>query len=198
MDLTNVLVMTSHLVAIMNPIGKIPIVALIVENLDAVRVRKIFRVVGIAIPTLMIIFALTGKLILEGLGVSVDAFRIAGGILLMAIAIDTLRVGMPKTAEIEPEEFILVPVVTPMIVGPGTITTLILLSTTYPIPEVILACLLSSGITYILIRYSRELSKLLGKSLLRLIGRFMSLIIAALAIQMILIGISNFLRSNLI
>ncbi len=95
----------------------------------------------------------------------------------------------------EPEEFVLVPIVTPLLVGPGTITELILFSALYPIYEVIIAALLSSAFTYVVIRFSQPLLRKLGSNTLKVLGRFMSLIIAALAIGMILTGATNYIES---
>jgi multiple antibiotic resistance protein len=143
----------------------------------------------------MVIFAVLGRYILEAFGVDLNAFRIAGGILLVAIAIDTLRTGTPRVGESGVEEFILVPVVTPLLVGPGTITTLILFSATYPVYQVVIASIVSAAVTYVIIRLSGILLRRLGGSFLRLLGRFMSLIIAALAVDMVLTGASNYVLS---
>ena len=156
----------------------------------------VYRLVGISVPSLMIIFAVAGRYILQAFGVNIDAFRIAGGVLLMGVAMETLSAGGPRvTTAREPEEFVLVPIVTPLLVGPGTITELILFSAIYPIYEVIIASLLSSAFTYAVIRFSQPLLKRLGSSTLKVLGRFMSLIIAALAIGMILTGVTNYIES---
>ena len=194
--LVDTLNMTGQLIAILNPIGAIPTLSIYIINLETEQLRKVYRLVGISVPLLMVIFAVAGRYILQALGVNLDAFRIAGGVLLMGIAMETLTAGGPRvgTAK-EPEEFVLVPVVTPLLVGPGTITELILFSATYPIYEVVMASLLSAAFTYAVIRFSQPLLKMLGSSTLKVLGRFMSLIIAALAIGMILTGVTNYVKS---
>ncbi|BDR91965.1 MarC family protein [Vulcanisaeta souniana] len=195
--LIDILNMTGQLIAILNPIGAIPTLSIYIINMEREQLRRVYRLVGISIPLLMVIFAVGGRYILQAFGVNLDAFRIAGGVLLMGIAMETLMVGGPRAigAVKEPEEFVLVPIVTPLLVGPGTITELILFSALYPIYEVIIAALISSAFTYLVIRFSQPLLKRLGSNTLKVLGRFMSLIIAALAIGMILTGVTNYIES---
>ncbi|MGC8544195.1 MAG: MarC family protein [Vulcanisaeta sp.] len=192
----DILNMTGQLIAILNPVGAIPTLSIYIVNMEPEQLSRVYRLVGISVPSLMIIFAVAGRYILQAFGVNIDAFRIAGGVLLMGVAMETLSAGGPRvTTAREPEEFVLVPIVTPLLVGPGTITELILFSAIYPIYEVIIASLLSSAFTYAVIRFSQPLLKRLGSSTLKVLGRFMSLIIAALAIGMILTGITNYIES---
>ncbi len=196
--LIDILNMTGgQLIAILNPIGAIPTLSIYIINMEPEQMRRVYQLVGISVPLLMVIFAVGGRYILQAFGVNLDAFRIAGGVLLMGIAMETLMAGGPRAVGTvkEPEEFVLVPIVTPLLVGPGTITELILFSALYPIYEVIIAALLSSAFTYLVIRFSQPLLKRLGSNTLKVLGRFMSLIIAALAIGMILTGVTNYIES---
>ncbi|GAB6943891.1 MarC family protein [Vulcanisaeta sp. JCM 14467] len=195
--LVNILSMTGQLIAILNPIGAIPTLSIYIINMEQEQLRRVYRLVGISVPLLMVIFAVGGRYILQAFGVNLDAFRIAGGVLLMGVAMETLMAGGPRAVGTvkEPEEFVLVPIVTPLLVGPGTITELILFSALYPIYEVLIAALLSSAFTYVVIRFSQPLLRKLGSNTLKVLGRFMSLIIAALAIGMILTGVTNYIES---
>jgi len=193
----DILTMTGQLVAVLNPIGVLPMLSTLTTGMRNEQLVRIYRLVMLTVPTLMIIFAVAGRYILEAFGVDLNAFRIAGGVLLIAIAIDTLRTGMPKAGESSVEEFVLVPIVTPLLVGPGTITTLILFSAIHPIYEVVIASIISAAATYLIIRLSGLLLSRLGANFLALIGRFMSLIIAALAVDMMLTGVSNYVKSIL-
>ena len=193
----NILSMAGQLIAILNPIGAIPTLSIYIINMEQEQLRRVYRLVGISVPLLMVIFAVGGRYILQAFGVNLDAFRIAGGVLLMGVAMETLMAGGPRAVGTvkEPEEFVLVPIVTPLLVGPGTITELILFSALYPIYEVLIAALLSSAFTYVVIRFSQPLLRKLGSNTLKVLGRFMSLIIAALAIGMILTGVTNYIES---
>ncbi len=85
--LIDILNMTGQLIAILNPIGAIPTLSIYIINMEPEQLRRVYQLVGISVPPLlMVIFAVGGRYILQAFGVNLDAFRIAGGILLMGIA----------------------------------------------------------------------------------------------------------------
>ncbi|WP_243680379.1 MarC family protein [Vulcanisaeta souniana] len=138
------------------------------------------------------LFTVAGPYILGAFNISVADFRIAGGIVLLIIGIDTLREGAPRTMGLNPEDFVFTPIVTPMLVGPpGAITSVMLFSTYYGLPEVIISIVIASLITYLVIRFSFIIMRLIGSNMLRFIGRFMSLIIMAWAVSLIVEGIKE-------
>jgi len=112
-----------QLYAIMNPIGKLAIVGPLAVERPAY-VRKITVTVVVVVYVLASLFAVAGGFILSAFGVSIDSFRIAGGIVLMAISIMTLVSGSYVGRLEITEEQAVVPLATPLIVGPGTITAL--------------------------------------------------------------------------
>ncbi|WP_243671419.1 MarC family protein [Vulcanisaeta sp. JCM 16161] len=173
----DVLIMTTQLIAIVDPVGALPIMVSMPGIEKPEVFRKALRIIAIAVPSLLIIFAVVGQYILEAFNISIADFRIAGGIVLLVIGIDTLREGAPRTMGLSPEEFIFTPIVTPMLVGPGAITSVMLFTTYYGIPEVIISILIASLITYLVIRFSFTIIRLIGSNMLRFIGRFLSLII---------------------
>ncbi|GAB6948218.1 MarC family protein [Vulcanisaeta sp. JCM 16161] len=185
----DVLIMTTQLIAIVDPVGALPIMVSMPGIEKPEVFRKALRIIAIAVPSLLIIFAVVGQYILEAFNISIADFRIAGGIVLLVIGIDTLREGAPRTMGLSPEEFIFTPIVTPMLVGPGAITSVMLFTTYYGIPEVIISILIASLITYLVIRFSFTIIRLIGSNMLRFIGRFLSLIIMAWAVSLIIEGI---------
>lgn len=191
--LLNITLMVTQLLAIIDPLGVIPLLPLITKDSTDI-VNKVNRLVGIAIPTLLVLFAIIGPPLFQLLHIRICDLKIAGGIVLLVIAVDILREGIPRTATISPEEFIFVPIITPMLVGPGAITAVMIFSITYPFWQVLLSLLIVSGITYMVIRYSQYILLKLGSNMLKLIARFMSLIIAAWAISLVMSGIEDFLK----
>ncbi|WP_460173629.1 MarC family protein [Vulcanisaeta sp. JCM 14467] len=187
----DVLVMTAQLIAIVDPVGALPIMVSM-PGIDKPEVfRRALRIIAIAVPSLLIIFAVVGPYILSAFNISIADFRIAGGIVLLVIGIDTLREGAPRTMGLTPEEFIFTPIVTPMLVGPGAITSVMLFTTYYGMPEVIMSILITSLVTYLIIRFSFTIIRLIGSNMLRFIGRFMSLIIMAWAVSLIIQGVKE-------
>ncbi|GAB6945223.1 MarC family protein [Vulcanisaeta sp. JCM 14467] len=183
--------MTAQLIAIVDPVGALPIMVSM-PGIDKPEVfRRALRIIAIAVPSLLIIFAVVGPYILSAFNISIADFRIAGGIVLLVIGIDTLREGAPRTMGLTPEEFIFTPIVTPMLVGPGAITSVMLFTTYYGMPEVIMSILITSLVTYLIIRFSFTIIRLIGSNMLRFIGRFMSLIIMAWAVSLIIQGVKE-------
>jgi multiple antibiotic resistance protein len=138
--------------------------------------------------------AIIGPLAVERLsvfGVSIDSFRIAGGVVLLAISIMTLVSGS-YVGKIEiTEEQAVVPLATSLIVGPGTITALIVISSVYgPLVAFLAAFVASTAVAATLLIGIRVI-RYVGATPLRLFGRFMPLIIASVATEMILTGIRN-------
>jgi multiple antibiotic resistance protein len=182
--------LVGQLYAIMNPIGKLAIVGPLAVERPAY-VRKITATVVVVVYVLASIFALTGGFILSAFGVSIDSFRIAGGVVLLAISIMTLVSGS-YVGKIEiTEEQAVVPLATPLIVGPGTIAALIVISSVYgPLVAFLAAFVASTAVAATLLIGIRVI-RYVGATPLRLLGRFMSLIIASVATEMILTGIRN-------
>ncbi len=187
----DVLIMVSQLIAIIDPMGALPLI-MSMPNIEQTSVfRRALRIIAIAVPTLLIFFAVAGPYILTAFNISIADFRIAGGIVLLVIGIDTLREGAPRTMGLSPEDYVFVPIVTPMLVGPGAITSVMLFSTYYGLPEVIISIAIASLITYLVIRFGFLIMKVVGVNMLRFIGRFMSLIIMAWAVSLIIQGLKE-------
>ena len=113
----------------------------------------------------------------------------------MAIAIGMLG-GLPRTKSLESHtEVAIVPIATPLLVGPGTMTTIIVLSGIVPLLLLIISIFVVAFITYLLLRYSDILVRVLGRNGIRAMGRFMTIIIAAFAAQLIYSGVTEWLKS---
>ncbi|MFP3279735.1 MAG: MarC family protein [Vulcanisaeta sp.] len=111
----DVLIMVSQLIAIIDPMGALPLI-MSMPNIEQTSVfRRALRIIAIAVPTLLIFFAVAGPYILTAFNISIADFRIAGGIVLLVIGIDTLREGAPRTMGLSPEDYVFVPIVTPML-----------------------------------------------------------------------------------
>ncbi|MEM0004331.1 MAG: MarC family protein [Desulfurococcaceae archaeon] len=186
----------TQLLAIMNPFSVVPTFITLTEGLSKKEVNAIVRKATIAGLIIVIVFAVAGKYILEAFNVSIAGLRVAGGIVLMTIALDMLG-EEPRTKRMDPKDIAVVPIATPLIIGPGTITTILLLVSSKPGDLVnhvlvlvagILACLISFGI----LRISEYLVKVLRTSTIRAIGRFMALIIAGVAVEMIVHGVQTY------
>jgi len=176
--------------AIMDPIGVIPIYIGLSEEIDEDERRRLIKHIFNVSLALIAIFTIGGKWILDFFGISIPAVRFGGGILLMAIAIDMLG-GLPKAKQVRSEEIATVPLATPLLVGPGTITTLILLVTRYNVIEVLIGASAVVLTTYIILLYADKLVSFLGEGFIRTLGRIMAVIVAAIASEMIYYAIKD-------
>jgi multiple antibiotic resistance protein len=180
----HMLIIFSQLFAIMNPLSALPIYLSEVEEYTSEERKYIARRITIVTGVLLIVFTLAGDWLLTFFGISIPALRLGGGVLLMAISIDMLG-GLPKTKSVDIEEAAIVPLATPLLVGPGTITTILLLETVYSTWEILIVDIILTVTTFIILYYGEQLFKFLGKSFIATLGRVMAVIVAAIAAQMI-------------
>ncbi|MGC9114631.1 MAG: MarC family protein [Fervidicoccaceae archaeon] len=175
-----------QLYAVMNPLVAIPKFLEVVEFAEGGFMRTVNRVF-LSIILLNFVFVLGGNYILSIFGISLSSLKIAGGIILLAVAIDTLITGH-KPEKVETGDLIVVPIATPLIVGPGTMTTLILLSGLKGITMTLISSLIACFLVYLTLLISTFISRLLGPTFINGLGKFMSLIIASFAVEMLLSG----------
>ena len=133
-----------------------------------------------------------GQEILNIFGLSIFSFEIAGGILLLIVAIRILISGsMPENVD-SPETLGAVPIAMPLLVGPGAITTTIFNLQAYGIGVAIASVVVVLSITWVILRFINQIYRVLGKTGALVIARVMALLIAAIAIQYILTGVTHF------
>ena len=176
---------------IVDPLGNIPIFVGLTENVPEAQRKKVYNTAVIVGTILLLVFAFTGEYILKIFGLSIYSFEIAGGILLLIIAIRILISGTHEDVE-SPESLGAVPIAIPLLVGPGAITTTIFNLQTYGTLIAILAVLVVLSVTWVILRYIGRIYKFLGKTGSLVIARVMALLIAGIAIQYILDGIIHF------
>jgi len=178
---------------IVDPFGNIPIFIGLTEKMTETQKRKVFNTACLVGFILLLVFAFTGLEIFSIFGVSIFSFEIAGGVLLLIIAIRILISGSIQESFESPESIGAVPIAIPLLVGPGAITTTIFNLQTYEVYVTVLAVMVVIGITWFILRYLNTIYKFLGKTGSIVIARVMSLLIAAIAVQYILVGVTRFL-----
>jgi len=193
--LGNVIKATLVLFIIVDPFGNVPIFMGLTEKLTDSERRKIFNtaiLVGIA---LLLVFAFTGQEIFLIFGISINSFQVAGGLLLLITSLKILVSGSLYESTDTVEGLGAVPIAMPLLVGPGAITTTILNFQAYGILVSIVSVLIVMLLTWLILRYVNPLYRLLGKTGSVVIARVMSLLLAAIAVQFILIGIAHYLAT---
>lgn len=176
---------------IVDPIGNIPIFIGLTQGISGEERRKVFRTATLTGFILLLAFAVAGNEILNIFGVGLPSLMIAGGLLLLIIAIKIL-VGWEIGEKLTPESIGAVPIAVPLLVGPGAITTTILSLQEYGALITVISVVIVFALTWLILRYIELLYRVLGRSGSAIIARVMALLIAAIAVQYIVKGITPF------
>jgi multiple antibiotic resistance protein len=179
------------LLIIVDPLGNIPLFITMTEGMNYKEKRRVFNLASIAAFILLLIFAIIGHSLLTLFGISLYSFMIAGGILLLIIAIKILIYGGWREKELSPESVGIVPIAFPLLVGPGAITTTMVLLRTAGLYVTIIAVFIVFILVWIALYFIDRIYSLLGKTGSDVIARIMAIFIAAIAIEFIIDGIKQ-------
>ena len=173
---------------VIDAIGNLPFVIALTEDSTKEERWKIINLATITAAAVGLFFLFLGSFILRVMNISGGAFAIAGGIILMVFAIRYMTTG--HMVEVIKEEMVaVVPIGTPLTVGPATITTLILLSNQYPLYVVFIAFALNIFIAWLTFVAAGLFMRVMGRDGLRAVSRVFSLLLAALAVSMVIRGL---------
>ncbi len=185
--------------AVMNPLGTMPTFLALTGGYSTVEQRHIARKAVVASFFILLLFLLLGHFIFQLFGITIDAFRVAGGILIFGIAFNLLnakpsRIQSPYDEERRPKEDIAVtPLAIPIVAGPGTIATVMALAANTNLVKdslsVLIAFVLVLIATYFIFYYASWINNRLTPSQLNVITRLMGLILSIIAVQMAASGL---------
>ena len=203
MDLQFAVTAFATAITIIDPIGMIPL-TLVATAGAAQRRRRIINEAVIVAGVVILVMGLIGHALLAYLGITLPAFTIAGGILLFLIAIDMLfarPTGAKQTEEetraaTEASNPAVFPLAIPMIAGPGTIATVLLLSglthgDEVRVITVFLAFATALAVTWLCMSAATYLQRIIGKTGIHVVTRLLGIILAALAVQFVLNGLAG-------
>lgn len=171
-------------------IATLPIVLTLQRDMNSRERRKMVHIAIATASVLGIIFLVLGKLVLRLLDIKVGHFAIAGGLVLLALALRDLVMGHMVEETPERDEMLaVVPLGTPLTVGPATLTTLLLLSDEYSMWSVLLPLAVNLALAWVIFQQGETFARILGQGGIRGIAKVMSLLLAAIAVRMIFRGI---------
>lgn len=196
------LVAFTSILFLVDPVAVIPAYLAFTRTESAGRRRRTATVACVVAGIALLIFAAGGDLILRAFGITLPAFRIAGGLILWFVALDMLRAehttkeGQPEFAEGERKEDVaLTPLAVPMLAGPGAMSTVMVLSAQARTPThsvIIYASIaVTMVISWITLRAADRLFTRIGQSGIRVATRLMGVLLAAIAVQFVLTGIRD-------
>jgi len=174
---------------VIDPLGNLPLVIAVSEGMTRPQRRKTIHLAALTAATVGLIFLFFGRFILAVLDISVGSFAIAGGVILLVLSVNFMFTG--RVTEVTREDVMaaVVPIGTPLTVGPATITTLLLLSAQFPLYLVLVSFVLNIIITWAIFMLGNQIVSLIGQGGLKAISRVFSLLLAAIAVSMIIRGL---------
>jgi multiple antibiotic resistance protein len=200
------LVSFSAIFFVVDPLAIVPsFLAMTAHDADDKK-RQTAKKAGVATTVTLLIFAVAGGFIFRVFGITLGAFRIAGGVLLFLLSLDMMR-AQPSSVRVKPEEekegsqkddIAIVPLTIPMLAGPGAIaTTMVVTSNAAARPlyllMVFIAIVVTGFVTFLVLRSALLVERRLGQTGLNVLTRVMGLILAAVAVQFVVIGIREVL-----
>ncbi|MDT1061613.1 MarC family protein [Paracoccus sp. CPCC 101403] len=204
MDMTQTISAFVTLFVVIDPIGLVPLFIALTQGMTPARQRRIgWRALAIA-ASLLTLFGLAGDAILLGIGISLPAFRIAGGALLFLTALDMLferrterREGQTREdpAREDHNDPSVFPLATPLLAGPGALASMILLVNQNPSAAHTLTILLVMvavlAIVAVLFALAAPIARLLGRTGTMVVTRLFGMLLAALSIQFVIDGLKG-------
>lgn len=188
------------LFAAVNPIGIMPVFVTLTAHQPNAERNKTAYTASIAVASILIVSLLAGQFLLDMFSISLDSFRVAGGLLLVSIAFTMMsgKLGEDKQNKQEQSESVsreqigVVPLAMPLLAGPGAISSTIVYSSRYPgsvntLGLILTITLFALGI-WVLFRMAPTIVKLLGQTGINVITRIMGLILGSLGIEFIANG----------
>ena len=190
--------------AIVNPIGATTFFVALTKGYTKKLRRRVVDKAVLAATLTLVLFAFLGNYIFAFFGTSIPAFRIAGGILLFAVAFSMIQGERPKsqlTAQdqkdaLEKEAVGIVPLGIPMLAGPGAITTVMVLMAEASAPVdpvkvaiIVVDVLVTMAITFAMLSRADWIFKRIGRMGAYAFARVMGIILAAVAVQFVILGI---------
>lgn len=174
---------------VIDALGNLPFVISLSEGMTSPERRRMIDLALVTAASVGLVFLFFGQLILKVMSISVGSFAIAGGLVLLVLSIRHMTTG--QLVEINKEEMVaVVPIGTPLTVGPATITTLLLLASQFPLYIVLFSFMLNMFINWIVFLQTDRIVKFLGKGGLSATSKVFSLLLAAIAVSMIVRGLS--------
>lgn len=193
----------------MNPLGSLSIFLDLSRKTSLVEQRKAAREATAAIFLIMLLTLWSGREVLLLFGITIPAFRFAGGIILLIMGFSMLQskespvshTSADDAAARERQSIGIVPIALPVIVGPGTMSTLIIAASDHPELTnkawMSVICILLTLVMGLMLYYAAAIAKTVGASVIKVVTRIMGMIIMAIAVGMLadgLIGLLPVLR----
>lgn len=183
------------LLIILDPFLGVAMFLAVTKGMDAKeRAKQALIATGVAL-SLLLLFLFIGDPLLKFMGIPISSFRVAGGILLLILGIQSVLAISFGTKE-KTKSAAAVIIGTPMLCGPGAITTTIVLANTYGKTPIFIAILLTILVSWVILYNSNRIAAIIQDKGIEILSRVLGLILAAVAIEMIRSGVVDMIRTS--
>lgn len=188
------------LLAILNPFGNLTQFLAMSDGLPLMLRKKLFRTILYTALTIVLVFLLTGSLFMNYIfRVSLDDLRVSGGLVLIIMAIKNLLFSAKVTTknsyqDIDDKEILrqsLIPMAFPMLVGPGTLASVIVIAEDGGLVIALGGVMIAFIFMFILFHFAATIEKIVGKLILHVFSRIAQVFIVAMGFKMIIVGLKN-------
>lgn len=203
-ELRFVLMAFSAIFVVVDPIAAVPVFLSMTADDSIEKRRTMARRAALTAAIILLSFAFAGGVIFSLFGISLGAFKIAGGVMIGLTALDMMRAKVSSTRSTpeerregaEKEDVAVVPMGIPMLAGPGAIATVMVLmgqSEWRPLRVlgVVGAIIATALVTWLMLRAGSLANRFLSETGMRILGRIMGLILAAIAVEFIAHGLAD-------
>lgn len=174
----------------LDPFGILPVFTSLTAELSDEEKKSVIRYSTVTALLVSIAFAFIGDVIFYILGITVDDFKIAGGLLLLVLAIIELAGGSGEHRKVH--EVGVVPLGVPLLVGPAVLTIMIVLIDNYGVTPTVMSLILNLIIVFSVFTVEKSITRLVGKNGLIAISKIVMLLLAAIAVMLIRNGIESY------
>lgn len=179
---------TMILFAVIDIIGSVPIIVNLRAKAGHIQSEKAALVASV----IMIAFLFIGESILKLIGIDVNSFAVAGSFILFFLALEMI-LGITLYKDDAPETASIVPLAFPLIAGAGTLTSILSLRAEYHVENIIVAIIANIIFVYIILKSSKKIERVMGKSGLAVIRKIFGVILLAIAVKLFTTNISGLL-----
>lgn len=193
----------SSIFFLVDPFAALPTFLAVTQGYDRARLCSTARKASLTALIVLSSFAFAGEYIFRLFGITLPAFEIAGGVILLLIGLDMLEAKRSPTQEssgetaaaAQKEDAGIVPLGVPMLAGPGSITSVMVLvgqaQTRWQMAAILISILITAVICYLVLGNSDRVARMLGDTGIRILVRIMGLLLVALAVQYFVNGLAD-------
>ncbi|MCB0271789.1 MAG: MarC family protein [Bdellovibrionales bacterium] len=187
--ITNFLIAFIPIFVAIDAVGLFPVYISMTDNLPENTKNSILVKAMITASLIGLCFLFLGKSIFGFLGIQISDFKIAGGLILLILSIHDLVFSISKRKEKYTDSVGIVPLGMPLVMGPGTMSSMFVLVDKVGIPITFLSLAVNLGITAVLFYYSKHMIKVIGKGGAEGVSKIANLLLASIAVMIIRTGI---------